>query len=231
MSRIATVGLCATVVLAVSTTVASSASAFTKPYFELHSTTKTFTMSGGASVWQEPPGLPLMKCNANTATGEIESIGSQKVKHVIWKFTGCTQGTKKCKSFNTSSAGEVISNETFGELGYISKSPLSVGLDFKPMAPAKNLAVFDCEEGGYIVTGSVIAKFEPVNAWCGETAPATCKLAFAETLGVQEPEHFESAPTDVLEVEYNESGVIKKLGVGLNETLTPSSKEEIKVVA
>jgi len=231
MFRIAMVGFCATVVLAVSTTVVASASAITMPYFELHATTKAFTMSGGASTWQLRPGSPLMKCTANTATGEIEENQKQKVEHVIWKFTGCTQGTKRCKSFNTNNAGEVISNETVGVLGYISKSPLLVGLDFKPMAPATNLAVFDCEEGGYIITGSVIAKFEPVNAWCGETAPAACKLVFAETSGEQDPERFEGGSKDVLEAEYNESGIIKEVGMGLTETLKPSSKEEIRVVA
>ncbi|MCW3056336.1 MAG: hypothetical protein JWO21_305, partial [Solirubrobacterales bacterium] len=190
MHRLKVLGLTLVAVLAVSAVAVASASA-ALPEFTVFP--NKATGSGGAGTLETLKGEKVT-CTAEKDKSEIN--GAKTVKGVVVTFTGCKESVFKanCNSAGAA-AGEIVTNELSGEIGYVNKATKAVGLDLKPVGEL--FAEFNCT-GGLLklkVKGSVIGKLSPVN-----TATKEFKLEFKLAgVGKQEIEKFETGLKDTLE--------------------------------
>lgn len=131
----------------------------------------------------ETPGVGTTECKSSKSTGEFS--GSKEVKKVITEFKTCTSLGKKCQSTGAK-AGTIITDASSGTLGYISKTPLKVGVVLSPET-GTYLAQFECEGAQIRSLGSLVGEVKGnVN-----TISKSFSLSFKSKEGHQEFTHFE----------------------------------------
>ena len=86
-----------------------------------------------------------VECEAESATGE--SSGSDEVRNVSVRFTGCSAFGVPATSAGAN-AGEIQVNPLKGRLGYINKSTHEVGVLLEPVAAHGYFATFQILNGG-----------------------------------------------------------------------------------
>jgi hypothetical protein len=225
MRHITTAALCAVVALAIGVTSASAAlpefgvckkeAAKTQEYDNSACTDESAGKNTGAYKWIPAPGakpefkltagalkffMPQtankaeVQCKGADADGQITA--ANMVGKVVITFKGCTSGTLKC----VNQGALIKTNNLTGPINYIEKSPITVGLDLAPEAPATQDVSFKCGAQGVNVRNSVIGVFVGnVDVKSGDTA----KLEYTENAGKQLPENFEGVAKDTLETEFS----------------------------
>jgi hypothetical protein len=121
-------------------------------------------------------------------------------------YAGCQLAGLKCTGGPKAKTGDIITNELKGTLGYISKSPVKVGIKIEPES-GTYLAEFKCEETSVKVKGSVIGEVSPINVFT-KTSEEDFNVNGS---GEQEFKGFEGGSGDVLMSEitpfgFDESG-------------------------
>jgi hypothetical protein len=172
----------------------------------------------------ETEGLPSVECKSAKSAGE--TTGTKELKNNVVEFKTCTSLGKKCTSAGAK-AGTIKTNKLKGVLGYISKSPLKVGVDLTAESGG-NSAEFSCEGLGVRTFGSVIGvQTGDINAISKEST-----LTFNETAGKQEITKFEGGPTQILKSEFNlGEGFGPEGGIASGEQIVSVQKGEALEVA
>lgn len=163
---------------------------------------KTFKGKGKVATLHTPAIGGEVTCKTNKSEGKNTSPTHQS--NVTAQFKTCTSLGKKCSStgHGEKKAGEIYTNPLEGDFGYISKSPLKVGVVLVGEG-GKDSADFTCEgleietKGGVIgeITGNI------------NTFNKTTENIFAVTGGgLQQVTKFEGGPTTQLETIVNGSG-------------------------
>jgi hypothetical protein len=138
-----------------------------------------------------------IKCTNHSAVGVMENATGGTVTA---KYEGCEVVGKGVKCGNVA-ASTIETHLLRDELGWIDKSKGEVGSDFKP-ASGLTLADFNCAGLTKVaVYGSVIGK---VSASSVNVMSTEGKTAFEGAGFKNNPEKFESEPTDILETEFPE---------------------------
>jgi hypothetical protein len=218
MMRVRWAGPALVAVFALSAVAVSSASA-AKPEW-LHAKkalTKAVTVTGkaGAGKLTSTAGTEI-KCEANTSSGEIE--GSKSAKKIVVKYTGCVEGTKKCKTTGAKE-GEIVTNAVKGELVYVNKAKTIVGELLKPESGEVFVAP-NC--GAEIqVKGELIGEALPLN-----TESTSGELDFVATNGVQKWQQIEEAGT-----KHHLSAFAGFVEAGLNSSESLTFGEAVEISA
>jgi hypothetical protein len=190
MKRVNIGGLCVVAVFAMSAVLAASASAalpeFSPPF------PKPFTSTSKTTLLQTVGGAKLT-CAADTNVGEITAPQSGFVKIT---FTGCKLKKIPCNTPGVA-PGEIITGMLSMKIGYINKAKKEVGVDLEEPTGAPFITFVCGAAMRAVVIGSVIGRITPVNKVV--VPPATFKLKFAQTAGVQKIAKLEGGPIDVLE--------------------------------
>jgi len=194
MRRIRIAGLCATLLLALGASTASSSSAalpeFSGPFGKL------FTSSSGPSRLRAVGGKRVI-CAASTDVGKISG---PKTGSVTITWTGCTLNKKTQCSTPGSAPGEIVSPALSMTLGYINKGAKTVGIDLAEPSGGPFL-LFSCLAGTRVlVVGSVIGRILPINKLV--TPSETFKLRFQQVGGIQNVQSLEGEPKDTLEASF-----------------------------
>jgi hypothetical protein len=160
---------------------------------------KQFKGKGGAATLHTPAVSGEVVCKSFKDSGFINSPTTED--KVISEFKTCTSIGKKCMSPGEK-AGTIKTNSLKGELGYISKSPLKVGVVLSPESGSV-LAEFNCEGLTVVTSGSVIGEQKgDINVFSKSS-----ENVFSVTGGgVQTVTKFEGGATHVLESVINGSG-------------------------
>lgn len=185
-----TLGACSAVALAtcaIATTAASAAPPEFSPPFP-----NPFTSTSGAMTLQTVGKVKVL-CKADTNKGQVSGPAAALV---TIRFTGCTTTAVAgvlCQSPN-GAPGEIATEMLFGTLGYVSKTPLEVGLDLSNPTGGPML-VFTCGALRGEVFGSVIGRITPLNKLVKPGAHVTLK--FAQKAGHQAIPMLLGGPLDV----------------------------------
>ena len=115
---------------------------------------KPFKGKGPAATLHTPAVGGEVTCKSFKDSGSINTPTTEN--KVVSEFKTCESLKKKCASPGQK-AGTIKTNSLAGELGYISKSPLKVGVLLKPESGSV-LAEFNCEGLEIETTGSVIGE-------------------------------------------------------------------------
>jgi hypothetical protein len=196
------------------------------PEFVYTAAGKAFTGASGTPNLIETTSGIKVSCKTNKVSGEIEGTSPQKkVKKVLYTFTGCEASGFSCNTHGFA-AGEIMTGELVGELGYINTAAKKVGLDLKAVSPA-SITTFECAPfvRTAVVEGSVIAEIAPVNSLVKGPLDSF-SLAYSQASGVQKPTHFEGAANDVLSVSLNGSPFVEA-GLEVTDKLTPGGEVKI----
>lgn len=181
---VTTVLATALVVLAATAASATALPVFTGPFPDSFTGTSKATLI--ESIAKE-----RVKCTADVVKGEV--TGPTTAVAQI-DFTGCSSPSAPgvpCSSPN-GVPGEIQTELLTGQLGYVSREPIEVGLDL--MNPTGGpMAVFGCGPAvAGKLYGSVIGKVTPIN----KKPATTMKLAFAQKAGHQHYTMLLGSPPD-----------------------------------
>ncbi len=168
-----------------------------QPWDKAAGKAKAFKGKGGDANL-EIVGVGGVTCTKSASTGYF--TGPKTVGKVTVVFTGCELNGHTCQGAapKASKSGEVITNALSGEIGYINKAKVEVGVVLKPET-ALYFGEFNCGELKFRTGGAVIGKVSsPANEMTKEVA-----LSFTESSGKQHPEMFEGGTPQVL---YSEEG-------------------------
>ncbi len=164
---------------------------------------KVFKGKGKVATLYTPKIGGEVSCKTNSSEGKNASPSAQT--GVTAKFKTCTSLGKKCSStgHGEKKAGEIYTNPLQGKFGYISKSPLKVGVSLEAEGGLDS-ADFTCEGLVIETKGAVIGEITGnVNSF-----NKTSNNIFTVTEGshVQIPTKFEGGPEEVLQTTINGSG-------------------------
>jgi len=172
----------------------------------------------------ETEGAGTVECKTSKSAGVTS--GTKQQKNVLVEFKTCVSLGKKCTSAGQK-AGTIKTAPLIGTLGYISKSPLKVGLSLTAEGGG-NSAEFSCEGLGVRTFGSVIG----VVAGNVNAVSKASTLTFNETGGKQEITKFEGGPTEILKSEFNlGEGFGPPGGLPSGEQITAEVKGEALEIA
>jgi hypothetical protein len=183
---------------------------------------KEFKGTGKAATLHTPAIGGEVKCSGSKDAGFTTAHGQDKVTVT---FTGCTSLGKKCTSVSPKGkkSGEILTNSLDGKLGYISASPLKVGVSLTGEA-GKPSAEFTCEGLEITTTGAVIGEItKDINAISKESTDSFT----VNGLGYQTVTAFEGGATEVLETLANGSGPFESG----EETATLNKGEALEIKA
>jgi hypothetical protein len=145
-----------------------------KPEFKPAPTKRKFTMSGGASKWDD--GTISISCSKTSATGEID--GTQTVGNVVVLYSGCKRKHGEGSACPVKSVGakaeEIVTEPLDGELGTVATSQTAsgVGLRFREspgeeaiwfVLQGNNCTSEDVFSGALAAEVSVISKKQATN--------------------------------------------------------------------
>lgn len=154
--------------------------------------------AGGSSFHMPTVGGEIL-CKSGKEAGDVTSPTSVGAVTLVLK--GCETLRKQCASPGAT-RGTIQSSPLVGALGYISRSPLEVGVDLSGEA-AEPWATVNCEGLILSVEGSLIASLAgDVNVFAKDTESTVAVTAE----GFQSVRSFEGGPTDVLAATVNGSG-------------------------
>jgi hypothetical protein len=176
---------------------------------------KAFKGSGKVATLHTPAIGGEVACKTNKSSGKNSSTTHQS--GVIAEFKTCTSLGKKCTSAGEK-AGTIKTNPLEGSFGYISKSPLKVGVELVGEG-GKDSADFTCEGLVIETKGAVIGEITGnIN-----TFNKTTSNIFAVTgEGFQSVKNFEGGPNVELVSEVNGSGPFPS---GQQATVTVKGEE------
>jgi hypothetical protein len=229
MKRIKIVGLCLVAVFAFTALAASAASAAEPAYFACVKTAggkfsektcktpgegktakyelvqgngkgKKFSGKGGAAKLTTPKLSSVVECSSFKDSGLINKAGTGQEK-VVSIFGKCTTAKKNCSSAGAKK-GEIKTGSLQGVLGYISKSPLSVGVLLTAEGGGA-LAEFDCEGLKVKTTGGVIGA---LTGGINSFSKSSTDTFSVDGANKQVPQSFEGGATHVLSTEINGEG-------------------------
>ena len=157
-----------------------------------------FVSVGSPPGTLEVPHVSTIVCAHTYDEGEF--TGPKTAGNIIAKFTGCKASNQPCQ--NGATTGEITTNLLKGEVGYISKSAKTVGVDIKAQS-GEVLAEFQCGLPPAAIlrlrtTGSLIGKATPVDAW-SETAT----INFEQVGGKQDIKELEGFTEPDFLITYN----------------------------
>jgi hypothetical protein len=160
---------------------------------------KPFKGTGGATDIMFPAMKFEITCKSAKTEGTVS--GSTTESGVIVTLVSCTELGHKCTT-SGHVAGTIVTEPLTGTIGYISKSPLRVGIRYGAEVGTE-VAEFDCEGLEIIFRGAVIGEQTgDINAFS-----KTFSDAFVMTGGgAQAVKSFEGGPTETLEGIVNGSG-------------------------
>jgi hypothetical protein len=183
---------------------------------------KAFKGTGKAATLHTPAVGGEVKCTGSKDEGFNTLTGQSKVKVT---FTGCTSLGKKCTSISPAGkkAGEIVTNPLEGKLGYISSTPVKVGVSLSGEA-GKPSAEFGCEGLEIVTTGAVIGEItKDINAISKEATDSFT----VNGSGFQTITSFEGGPEEVLSSTINGGGPF----VSGEETSTLNKGEALEIKA
>lgn len=210
MTRARTLGLCCVAMLALSATVAASASAalpeFIGPF------PNPFTSKSGVTTL-ETVKKATITCTADKGAGELTG---PKTGTVTITFSGCELVTLSlpCNTVGLP-PGEIATASLLMTLGYISEPKKEAGIDLSTATGAP-LMEFMCGPLRTLVVGSVIGKITPVNKLI--KPPGHFTLKFTQAAGKQKPPKFESGPIDVPSTSFG--GPFAESGLSSTDTVS-----------
>jgi hypothetical protein len=196
-----------------------------------------FTYAGGEGVFETASGSKYV-CTTQSGTGKYDADGTPSstkgVENVVLKFNGCAVPALGI-TCNTAgkAAGEIVWNSTMGPFGYISgektKTPV-VGLELTPEAIKGAFATFECGGGAakWVIKAAssncLIAPLSAVNVMS-----ATVEQTYSGAGGVQNPNHFQSTPTKICNLEDSiNGGSFERFTWAIKTTLTGEEAVEVK---
>jgi hypothetical protein len=169
-----------------------------------------FTANSGEAVLEGESGTKIV-CKSSTAVGKQDEDGTTNtikgVESVISTFHECEDpGIGKICHSAGQAEGVIITNELEGELGYITKKPISVGQELHPSKKGGPFAIFECglpASGGIKVTVQENTSGAPGSKGGGNCiisklgefdvmATSVKDIFKASGVGKQEPQHFEN---------------------------------------
>jgi len=157
----------------------------------------TFTLKSGEATLSVPELKAQVSCKASKGVGTVTSATT--VGKVVITFSECESAGEKCTGGTKAKPGQIVTNDLTGPIGFVTKTPISVGQDLAPEAPATLVAGFKCGTTEIDMRSSVIA----LDTGNVDVAPITKFTdTFAEVGGAQDPENLEGALKDTLEVEF-----------------------------
>lgn len=186
---------------------------------------KKFTdASEGETKLESKSGLTVT-CKAAKSTGE--STGTKTSAHNIVTFTGCTSSFGGSCNTKGKAAGEIVTNELSGEIGYVNKANKEVGLELHPTSGTV-FATFEC--GAFLkneVRGSIIGALTPINKKVKTTEHFTVKYEKGAEKGTQKITKFEGGSEDVLESSLD-GGSFEKANEQATGTIKFEEEAELK---
>jgi hypothetical protein len=157
----------------------------------------TFTLKSGVVTLNIPEVKAQVTCKTSKGVGTVTSATT--VGKVVITFTQCESSGEACTGGAKAKPGQIVTNHLTGPIGFITKTPISVGQDLAAEAPATLIAAFKCGPTEIDMRNSVIA----VDSGNVDVAPTTKFTdTFTEVSGAQDPENLEGMPKDTLEVEF-----------------------------
>ncbi len=180
-----------------------------------------FSTKGGVGTLATLSGVTVT-CKTQESGGEFTS--PKTVGSVVVRFSSCESAGFLC-STEGAKAGEIVTNNLEGRIGFENKLKKKVAFDLFPTAADAGLYVtFNCGVALHItVGGSVLVPLTPVDKML-----TTLTLKYSAKAGKQKPEHFEGEPNDVLITEINGK---KPEQSGITITSTQTAEEALEVNA
>jgi hypothetical protein len=176
----------------------------------------------------------VLTCTGGSFKGLYGSLDSEGLSLT---FTGCKNGAGKSCQSSPTAAGEIVSSELEGELGFI-RSGLKpmVGLQFRPSGTSSTVLAYECREGTeaptqVAVEGSVVAQIRGINSMKSQL-----KLVFKASGNKQLPAGFEGLTPAALSITTTSTeGKSEPVPVGLTVLgvattyITAANEEKVEV--
>jgi hypothetical protein len=189
---------------------------------------KTAIKTKSKAAILETPGAGTVECKSSKSGGN--TAGTKEETGVIVEFKTCTSIGKKCNSPGAK-AGTIKTNALHGVLGYLSKSPLKVGIALSPEKSGAFDAEFNCEGLGVQTFGTVIGQ---VTGDINVISKASVLTLAAPKEGQQEFTNFEGGAKgeDELKTEFNlGSGFGPPGGLSSSQKVISEVKGEALMIA
>ena len=175
--------------------------------------------AGGKGVLTTVGGLGV-HCETESSVGEYS--GTKEVKNVVVTFNGCESAGAKCETTGAAT-GELVTKPLEGIVGWENKAAKKAAFDLYPVGKTGLFIEFACVGLTVAVRGSVLVPIQT------DKMSATIPLKYKATNGVQEVEHFEGEPNDVLESSFR-GGAYEQSGQAISATATNQEKLELNAV-
>ncbi len=200
MKRIKVLGLALVALFAVSAMAAAQASAALPELVKegkagVELAKKTIKGSGKELVLETMNGSTV-KCGEATSIGT--GAGVKEFTKTVVTFTKCKASIGgECENAGAGTE-KIVTNSLDGEIGYISKTAKTVGVDLKPEVSGP-FVTFTCASfATNEVTGSVIGEITPVNKSRTVAEGFTLTYEKGASAGEQKIKNLEGKPEDVL---------------------------------
>jgi len=158
-----------------------------------------------------------LTCKADTNSGEVTGPATALVRLTL---TGCTSTAAPgvpCQSPNAKAAGEIVTEQLIGTLGYIREAPKEVGLDLSNPTGGPMIVFFCGAAVSGEVRGSVIGKITPINKVIKPGAHEVLK--FTQKAGHQTVMMLMGGPIDVPMTKYG-AGPLEESGLSATDIFT-----------
>jgi hypothetical protein len=188
-----------------------------------------FTTKGGAATLATKGGKTVT-CTSETSTGEYLNDGTNKKESTTVEFGGCVSNSFKCTT-EGKSAGELVTNELIGEVGFENIAKKKTALKLSPAASAKGKFIeFKCVglevkvqgKGGEAGAG-ILVNIK------NDKMTTTEALKYKATKGVQKPVKWEGPnPETYLESNFEKLGY-EQSGQTVTSTVTNEEPLELNL--
>jgi hypothetical protein len=186
-----------------------------------------FNTTGGIGVLTTVGGSGV-ECKAESSNGEFVPGNNKEEGGVVVKFTGCVSLTQPCTSPGAK-AGELITNELEGTVGWENKAKKKTDLE---LFPAKSVSTglfieFNCSGLVIKVKGKVLVPIK------NDKMTSTETLKFKATKGKQKPEKWEeSSSPAILEASFSnfKGGAFEQAGQDITSTVKGEEELELNAV-
>jgi hypothetical protein len=192
------------------------------------------TSVGGEGVLETEAGTKVV-CKTESATAKLDQDSGviKEVENVVARFNTCAIPALgiACQS-KGAGLEEIVTSSLKGPMGYIKKSPASVGQELTPEKAKGAFAEFECgagaakvvvKEGTHGGHNCVIAPVAPINVM----STSAEEIYSAASPGHQNPENFEGKTECNLESALN-GGAAERATQSLTATVTSEEALEIK---
>ena len=186
-----------------------------------------FTTTGGVGVLTTVGGSGV-ECKGETSTGEFVPGNNKEEAGIVVTFTGCKALAQPCTSPGAK-AGELITNELEGIVGWENKERKKTDLELHPAksVPSGFFIEFECAGLVVKVKGKVLVPIK------NDKMTETETLKFKATKGKQKPEKWEESPSPaILEASFSnfKGGEFEQAGQNIVSTVKGEEKLELNAV-